>query len=151
MLNYEYTIKKAPLTITAESCSRNFGAENPEFKLLYDGFVNDEDEKVFTKEPTVTTKATVNSPVGDYDIVVSGAEAKNYVISYVNGVLTIVPAQQAVGDVNGDGHVNAKDIVDLVDYMRGIKSLAFSAADVNSDGQVNSADVVMLANIVANK
>ena len=148
VLNYEYTIKKAPLTITAESCSRNFGAENPEFKLLYDGFVNDEDEKVFTKEPTVTTKATIDSPVGEYDIVVSGAEAKNYEISYVNGVLTIIPSQQAVGDVNGDGEVNAKDVVDLVDYMIGMKSFAFSAADVNGDGKVNSADVVMLSILI---
>lgn len=46
MLNYEYIIKKTPLTITAESCSRDFGTKNPEFELSYDGFVNDEDEKV---------------------------------------------------------------------------------------------------------
>ena len=151
VLKYEYTIKKAPLTITAESCSRDFGTKNPEFKLLYDGFVNDEDEKVFTKEPTVTTNATIDSPAGEYDLVVSGAEAKNYEISYVNGILTIVPAQQSVGDVNGDGEVNAKDVVDLVDYMSGMKSLAFSAVDVNGDGEVNSADVVMLSNLIMNK
>ena len=33
--------------------------------------------------------ATANSPVGTYEIVVTGGEAKNYTLNYVNGTLTI--------------------------------------------------------------
>ena len=152
VLNYEYTIKKAPLTITAESCSRNFGEENPEFKFIYDGFVNDEDEKVLTKEPTATTKATVNSPTGEYDIVVSGAEAKNYNISYVNGKLTIVSAQQTLGDANGDGELNAADIIAIMSFISGnAGSITLEKADVNGDGVVNIADIIAVSNIIAGK
>ena len=152
VLNYEYTIKKALLTITAESCSRNFGEENPEFKFIYDGFVNDEDEKVLTKEPTATTKATVNSPTGEYDIVVSGAEAKNYDISYVNGKLTIVSAQQTLGDANGDGELNAADIIAIMSFISGnAGSITLEKADVNGDGVVNIADIIAVSNIIAGK
>ncbi len=40
VLDYSYTIKKAPLTITAQSCTREEGEDNPEFQFDYDGFVN---------------------------------------------------------------------------------------------------------------
>ncbi len=92
VLNYEYTIKRAPLTITAKSLTRSYGEENPEFQFVFDGFVNGEDEKVFINEPTATTNAAVNSAVGEYEITVSGAEAKNYEISYVKGTMTIEQA-----------------------------------------------------------
>ena len=41
---------------------------------------------VNTKKPIATTTATKNSPVGEYEIVVSGGEAQNYELSYQNGV-----------------------------------------------------------------
>lgn len=100
VLDYEYTIQKAPLTITAKSCSRSYGEENPEFQFDFDGFMNDEDEKVLTKEPTALTKATAKSNVGEYDIIISGAEAKNYEISYVNGTMTVTKAPLTVSVEN---------------------------------------------------
>ena len=148
ILNYEYTIKKAPLTIAARSCSRYFGKENPEFKVKYQGFVNDEDEKALTKEPIVTTKATNSSPAGEYDIIVSGAEAKNYEISYVSGTLTILPTP--VGDLNGDDKVDKTDLSLLVDYIMGKNPLGIdkNTADVNKDGKVNAADVTKVVDII---
>jgi hypothetical protein len=44
---------------------------------------------VITKSPTFNTDATQTSNVGSYEIVPSGAYAKNYDISYESGVLTI--------------------------------------------------------------
>ena len=96
VLDFEYTIQKAPLTITVKSCSRSYGEENPEFQFDFEGFVNDEDEKVLTKEPIASTNATAESNVGEYEITVSGAETKNYEITYVNGTLTITQAQQEI-------------------------------------------------------
>ena len=37
-----------------------------------------DDESVLIKKPKATTTATKDSPVGEYVIVVSGGEAKNY-------------------------------------------------------------------------
>lgn len=56
--------------------------------------------------------------------------------------------QKKEGDVNGDGKLNAKDIIDLVDYMLGKNTISFSAADVNGDGKVNIADVIIVSNAV---
>ena len=55
------------------------------------------------------------------------------------------------GDVNGDGEVNTKDIIDLVSYMIGNTTLSLSAADVNGDGKVDVADVIMVSNAIMNK
>ena len=54
------------------------------------------------------------------------------------------------GDVNGDGKINAADIVELVNYLNGNQSGNFieDAADVNEDGIVNSSDVDAIANLI---
>ena len=90
------TITKAPLTVTVEDVEREQGQKNPTFKLSYSGWKNGEKESVLTKKPIATTTATKDSPVGVYDIVVSGGEAQNYELIYVNGKLTVtVPSQIA--------------------------------------------------------
>ena len=87
------TITKAPLTIKAKSYSIKQGDVLPEFKAEYEGFKNGESDGVLTKQPVLTTSATSTSKPGTYDIVVSGAEAENYEISYVKGTLTIIEAE----------------------------------------------------------
>jgi hypothetical protein len=54
------------------------------------------------------------------------------------------------GDANGDGAVNAADIVEVVNYIMGSPSAIFDnkAADVNGDGVVNAADIVEIVNII---
>lgn len=148
ILNYEYTIKKAPLTITARSYTRYYGKENPEFEVRYQGFVNGEDEKALSKEPIASTKATISSPAGEYAIEVSGAEAKNYEMSYVNGILTILP--MLVGDFNGDDKVDNTDLQLLVDYIMGKNPLGIdkNTADLNKDDKVNAADVTKVIDII---
>lgn len=49
------------------------------------------------------------------------------------------------GDVNGDGKINAADIVKTAAHIKGVKKLDTAGqerADVNGDGKVNAADVV---------
>ena len=87
---FTLTVAKAPLTITANDATKNIGEANPAFTATYEGFVNGDDATVLTALPTFTTQADKNSPVGTYDIVVSGAEAANYEMNYVNGTLTVV-------------------------------------------------------------
>ena len=54
------------------------------------------------------------------------------------------------GDANGDGTVNAADIVEVVNYIMNKPSWLFdaSAADVNGDGVINAADIVEMVKII---
>ena len=94
--NGKLTITKAPLTITAKSYTIKQGDALPAFEAEYSGFKNNETASVLTTQPTITTTATSASEPGTYDIVVSGASATNYDITYVKGTLTITKADEVV-------------------------------------------------------
>ena len=83
------TITQAPLTLKANNTTRKYFEEEPDFTYTCSGFVNGDDAQVLTKAPTFTTEATKTSDVGKYKITPSGAETKNYVISYEQGELAI--------------------------------------------------------------
>ena len=56
------------------------------------------------------------------------------------------------GDADGNGQVNAADIVAISNYMMGNPPAGFSkaSADVNLDGVINIADIVAVSNILLN-
>lgn len=104
-LNGTFTIEKATLTVKADDQVKEQGQENPELTLTYDGWKGEDDESVLTTLPVATTTATVDSPVGTYEILVDGGEALNYTFQYVPGVLTIqVPV--GIADVRTDGNAD---------------------------------------------
>lgn len=143
------TITKAPLKIKAGTYTRKKGKENPEFPLTYEGFKNNETESVLTEKPTVTTIAKKDSPIGDYEVKVSGAKAQNYNISYQNGVLTVM---KNLGDANGDGDVTEADVNAIANHIMGQTPDGFDedAANVNGDNEINAADIVALINLIKN-
>lgn len=87
---FTLNIGKAPLTITANDQTKQEGEDNPTLTVTYSGFVNGEDASSLTTQPTITTTATKDSPVGTYPITVSSAASNNYTFNYVNGVLTVI-------------------------------------------------------------
>lgn len=94
--NYEITyvpanlsVTAAGLTITADDQSITYGAAVPELTYTVTGFQNDDDISVLTAMPVASTVATSQSGSGSYDIVISGAAAPNYTMSYTNGSLEI--------------------------------------------------------------
>ena len=89
-------VGKAPLIISVADTSRLYGTENPEFRIVYEGFVNGEGLEVLTAEPVVETEATAESGVGTYAITLSGAVADNYEIEYRPGQLTIEPLKSSL-------------------------------------------------------
>lgn len=126
-VNGTFTVNKINLTVTANNTSRNYGEVNPAFNVFISGFVNDETEAVLTVKPTATTTATINSPVGNYDIVPTGGVANNYNFIYNKGtlfigkavlIITAKPATRAYGAtdpvfeadysgfINGDSEAN---------------------------------------------
>ena len=54
------------------------------------------------------------------------------------------------GDANGDGTINAADIVEVVNYIMGSPSTKFKmgGADANGDFTVNAADIVTIVNTI---
>ena len=152
-VNGTLTITKAPLTIKTGNYTRKEREENPDFEVSYEGFKNQETEAVLDIRPSVTTMATKDSPAGQYELIVSGAQAQNYEITYENGTLTIEERLLIPGDANDDGTVDEKDVKEVVDYIMGHPSEAFYAetADATGDGVINAADIVAILNIIKKK
>ena len=71
------------------------------------------------------------------------------------GLVVLIPIGLLAGsgDINNDGHINAADVVELVNYLQGKSSNYFNAleADVNDDGEVNVLDIFAIINIIYNK
>ncbi|WP_456315616.1 MBG domain-containing protein, partial [Pseudomonas shirazensis] len=96
----ELKINPAEVTITVQSTERQRGEVNPTFTLEYSEFKNGEGKAVLTKQPTITTAAVKDSPVGNYDIIVDGAEALNYTFKYIKGNLKVKKSSNAgLGDL----------------------------------------------------
>lgn len=82
-------ITKAALNITAKNDTIKFGEAIPQFKLLYSGFKNGENESLLQNLPSIQCVATDKSPIGSYDIVLQGGSDKNYDYKLTNGILVI--------------------------------------------------------------
>ena len=94
------TVNPATLTVTAYNAQYVEGTGNFDLSYHIEGFKNGENESVLTKKPIVECNADASSAHGTYVITVSGAEADNYVFTYVNGTLTLIAT--AVNPVQED-------------------------------------------------
>ena len=81
-------VTQTPLTIKPYDVNRLYGENNPTFTFSYTGFKNGESEAVLDTKPTASAPGK-DASVGTYTIQASGATAKNYAITHVNGTLTI--------------------------------------------------------------
>jgi subtilisin-like proprotein convertase family protein len=88
-VNGTLTVTPAPLTITADSTNKVYGAALPIFTASYGGFVNGDTAASLTTPPTITTTATAASPVATYPITAANAVDADYAITYVDGTLTV--------------------------------------------------------------
>ena len=94
------------MTITAKSYTIKQGDALPTFEADYSGFKNNETKAVLSAQPRITTSATSASAPGTYDIVVSGASATNYDITFVKGTLTITPNETDIREISADSPVD---------------------------------------------
>ncbi len=94
------TVNKAPLTIKAKDYTIKQGEALPALEIEYEGFKNEETQTVLTTQAAIATEATSASEPGAYDITVSGAEAANYVLTFVKGTLTIADADPVTVTAN---------------------------------------------------
>ncbi|MBR4649640.1 MAG: hypothetical protein IKO67_05765 [Bacteroidaceae bacterium] len=88
--NATFTITQAPLTVTADDKERHEDDEvSPELTISYSGWKGSDDESMLLTAPTIQCAVTADSPMGTYPITVSGGEARNYYLVYVNGTFTV--------------------------------------------------------------
>lgn len=118
--NYSISYTNGTLTITPRTLiasvgnyERIYNEDNPEFEVMYDGFVGNEDKSVLTAESVASTTATKTSNVGTYKINVSGGSADNYTFSYTSGTLTINKAEQTIAWNQDLSNLNVGDQVEL--------------------------------------
>jgi hypothetical protein len=83
---------KRPLTVTANSVSRPFGQTNPPLTVTLTNFIPGESTNHLTTVPTASTSAGPSSDLGGYPITAAGGVSDKYSFRYVEGTLTVVPA-----------------------------------------------------------
>lgn len=94
------TVTKAPLMLTADNQTKEYGTANPTLSFRYTGFKNNQTASALTTLPTITTTGLTTSNVGLYDITVSGGSATNYSFSYTGAKLTVTKAPLTATGVN---------------------------------------------------
>ncbi len=92
------TVAAAPLTITVNSQTKVYGAPLPALTASYSGFLDGDTLASLTTPPILATTATAGSHVSGnpYAITGGGAVDSDYEISYVNGALTVTPADLSI-------------------------------------------------------
>lgn len=88
---YEYTITPAPLSLTVNNATREYGNPNPEFSSVITGFVEGENAENQNMTVNYTCDADGQSNVGNYRILAS-VNAPNYEVTYHYGTLAVTKA-----------------------------------------------------------
>ncbi|MDP9196209.1 MAG: lipoprotein 17-related variable surface protein, partial [Pseudomonadota bacterium] len=90
-VNGTLAITPAPLTITADDASREYGDDNPHFAFTYLGFKNGDTEEDLAALPDIRS-ADPSSLPGLHSIALSDGADPRYTYILVDGTLTITPA-----------------------------------------------------------
>ena len=85
----DFTIGKAPLSVTAKAKTITYGDAPVNDGVTYSGFVNSENESVLSGTLAYTYSYTQYGNVGSYTITPSGLTADNYEITFATGTLTV--------------------------------------------------------------
>jgi hypothetical protein len=90
---FTVAVKQAPLMITANNATANFGGSLPIFTFTAKGFLLGDTVSVLSGEPSENASAKQGSNAGKYTILIAQGtlKAANYTFTFQNGVLTITP------------------------------------------------------------
>jgi len=142
-LTVDFTINKAPLTITANDTAMIYGDVAPAFTVSYNGWFGNDDESVILGTQAYDCVYAPGSPIGTYAITPKDVDAYDYAITFVDGTLTVNKAHVYVSGAEAqiakfaDGHANAVVLeqgvlngIKLNDPIAHVTTAAFSSADV---------------------
>ena len=116
-----FTASKAALTITADNKEKVFGGADPVLTMNFDGFVLDDNQNSITI-PTISTTALAESNAGSYPITLSGGSSDLYVITLIDGTLTITKAEATI---------TITDLEQETDGSDKVPTIATDPADLN--------------------
>src|SRR5205814_8685441 len=77
------------LLAQADNKTRPYGATNPVLTITFTGFVGSESATNLEALPVASTTADTNSPIGAYEITLTGGSDTNYSLVLSNGTLTV--------------------------------------------------------------
>jgi autotransporter-associated beta strand protein len=86
-----FKINKAILSVKVADTSRMQGENNPQFRLIFEGFVYNDNISDIDTLPGVFCEAVDSSAPGIYNIYLAGGYDNNYLFSYINGLLNVMP------------------------------------------------------------
>ncbi|HEX4442840.1 MAG TPA: MBG domain-containing protein [Galbitalea sp.] len=97
-------VTAAPVIVTASSGTSVYGSLPPTVTASYAGLVNNENEAVFSSQPTCATTVTASAGVGDYSGAAScsGAVDPNYTFSYLTGNDSVTVAALTITASDGE-------------------------------------------------
>jgi len=151
------TVNKKALEIKVDAVTITYG-DAINTNITYTGFVSGDDETILTKAVEVSGYSAKPN-VGEHNIVLSGAEAANYEISYINTKLTVnkkdvtvtqLKVFDKVADTTTDATINESSLVidgmilgdDLtVDFENA--TATFATAEVGDNIAVNISGLVL--------
>lgn len=116
------TSTSAPLIVTADDLSRDYGSANPTLTVGYSGFVLGDDSSDLSGTLACSTTATTSSPATDYPINCDGLTSADYDITFVDGTLTVDPAPLSITATNASrayGHANPTFAVTYSGFVNG--------------------------------
>ena len=90
--------------------------------------------------------------LNDYYKLRLGPNGKIDAMAGIQYILSQMPEDVAIGDVDGDGWINVSDVTMLIAYILGFDTpgIILEACDINDDGNINVADVTTLIPIILN-
>ena len=94
----QFVIEQATLSVSVSPshASITYGERRPDFEVVYDGFLGDDDESSISVIPSVECASAEYPVAGTYPVTVSGGEADNYSFSYRPDTLTVLKAAQTI-------------------------------------------------------
>ncbi|MDB6008325.1 MAG: hypothetical protein JWL65_575, partial [Gammaproteobacteria bacterium] len=95
------TINPAVLAVTAIDVTKPYGSLNPSFSATYTGLGTGDTPSSLNGTLQFNTTANTLSPLGLYPIVPSGLASSNYIIDFVDGVLTIAQSRATLATSPG--------------------------------------------------
>lgn len=138
---------------TGETVTYGVEVKAADAKASFTGGVTEKDGNYFTTGDATISFTVAADPYRTVDTVtVTGgtltAAGGYYTIREITGPVTItITTKVFLGDVNGDGKVNALDALLVLRYAAGMGSLSaaqLACGDVNGDGKVNSSDAMQI-------
>lgn len=96
-----YSINQASLFVKAKDNTIVYGEEPVNNGVVYSGFVNEESVNVLDGELEFSYNYNKFNSIGIYNITPYGLSAKNYIINFIDGNLTVIPQKIETVDIIG--------------------------------------------------